>query len=273
MGFSEKFKKYEEEALKLLEDVISYPTILDEYKEDSYEPFGKANRECLEFVLNKAEKDGFKTFNAKNYAGHIEYGDGDETLGILVHLDVVPVNKDEWISDPFTLTLRDGKLFARGVEDDKGAFVANYIALKILKDEGFKPKRKIRIIIGCNEESGSRCVRKYFTLQPEPDIAYSPDAAFPCINGEKAMAGYDIKVFDNVITYFKAGERYNIVPSYAEMKININLEKEYLKFLKDNNYEGKIEDGLYKAYGKAAHSMCPFKGLNAAYILFDFLKQ
>ena len=142
MGFSEKFKKYEEEALKLLEDVISYPTILDEYKEDSYEPFGKANRECLEFVLNKAEKDGFKTFNAKNYAGHIEYGDGDETLGILVHLDVVPVNKDEWISDPFTLTLRDGKLFARGVEDDKGAFVANYIALKILKDEGFKPKRK-----------------------------------------------------------------------------------------------------------------------------------
>ena len=38
MGFSEKFKKYEEEAFKLLEDVISYPTVLDEFKEDSDEP-------------------------------------------------------------------------------------------------------------------------------------------------------------------------------------------------------------------------------------------
>ena len=39
------------------------------------------------------------------------------------------------------------------------------------------------------------------------------------MHGEKAMAGYDIKVNDNVITYFKSGERYNIVPSYAEMRI------------------------------------------------------
>lgn len=273
MGFSDKFKKYEEEAFKLLEDVISYPTVLDEFKEDSDEPFGKANRECLEFVLNKAKADGFKTYNALNYAGHIEYGLGDEILGILVHLDVVPVNKSEWDSDPFKLTIKDNKLIARGVEDDKGAFVANYIALKMLKDEGFIPNKRIRIIIGCNEESGSRCVRKYFTLQPEPDIAYSPDASFPCINGEKAMAGYDIKVNDNVITYFKSGERYNIVPSYAEMRININLEKEYLKFLNDNNFKGEVADGLYKAYGVAAHSMCPYKGLNAAYILFDFLKK
>ncbi len=274
MNFIDKFKgKYEKEAFKMLEDVISYPSVLDEYIENGEAPFGIPAKECLNYVLDKANKDGFKTFNANNYAGHIEFGDGDETLGILAHLDVVPVNEAEWVSDPFKLAYRDGKMFARGVEDDKGPFVASYIAMKMLLDSGFKPKRKIRLIVGCDEESGSRCLERYFKLQPQPEIAFSPDAEFPCINGEKGMESYDILVDDNVITYFKAGERYNIVPSYAEMRINKNLENEFKKYLKDNNYEGNVLDGLYSVKGIAAHAMCPQKGLNAAYILFDFLNK
>ena len=152
MNFKDKFKKYEAEAFKMLEDVISYPSVLDEYIENGDAPFGKATKECLLYVLDKAFKDGFKTFNAKNYAGHLEFGEGEETLGILAHLDVVPVDKKDWLSDPFKLDIRDGKMYARGVEDDKGPFVASYIAMKMLKDEGFKPKRKIRLIFGCDEE-------------------------------------------------------------------------------------------------------------------------
>ena len=141
-------KNYKDEALKMLEDVISFPSVLDEYIENSEAPFGKANKDCLDYVITKATKDGFKTFNADNYAGHLEFGDGKETLGLLAHLDVVPVNKSEWVSDPFKLTIREGKMFARGVMDDKGPFVASYYAMKMLKDEGFKPSRKIRLIFG-----------------------------------------------------------------------------------------------------------------------------
>lgn len=274
MSFKEKFEKnYKDEALKMLEDVISFPSVLDEYIENSEAPFGKANKDCLDYVITKATKDGFKTFNADNYAGHLEFGDGKETLGLLAHLDVVPVNKSEWVSDPFKLAIREGKMFARGVMDDKGPFVASYYAMKMLKDEGFKPSRKIRLIFGCDEESGSRCLERYFELMDEPEIAFSPDAEFPCINGEKGMMSYDILVSDNVITYFKSGERYNIVPSYAEMKINKNLEKEFNIYIKENNYKGEVNNGLYKAYGIAAHAMCPEKGLNASYILFDFLSK
>ena len=271
--FKADFKKYEEKTFDLLKNLISYPTILDKFNPNSNMPFGKALNDCLEYVLDYAKKDGFKTFNANNYAGHIEYGDGEEILGILAHLDVVPVNEEEWNSNPFILDIRDNKLYARGIQDDKGPFVASYIALKMIKDLNIIPNKKIRLIFGLDEESGSRCIEKYFTLMPKPDLAFSPDAEFPLINGEKGIISYDILVDDNIISYFKSGTRYNIVPSSAEMKLNIDLKNEFINYLKENNYNGKIEDDKYIAYGIASHAMAPQNGLNAAYILFDFLNK
>ena len=273
MDFNNKLDKYKDKAISLLKKLISYESILDEFNPNSDIPFGANLNECLEYMLEYADLDGFKTFNASNYAGHIEYGEEEEILGILAHLDVVPVNKDEWISDPFKLDIRDNKMYGRGVMDDKGPFVASYIAMKMLKDEGYIPNKRIRLIFGLDEESGSRCIKKYFLLQPEPNLAFSPDAEFPLIHGEKGIISYDLLVNDNIIKSFEAGQRYNIVPSLAKMKINIDLKEEYLKFLKDNNYNGKIDGEEYIAYGVAAHAMCPQNGINAAYILFDFLNQ
>ena len=273
MEFKNKLDKYKDKSISLLRKLISYESILDEFNPESETPFGYNLNECLNYMLELANQDGFKTFNASNYAGHIEYGEGEEILGILAHLDVVPVNKEEWKSDPFNLDIRDDKLYGRGTVDDKGPFVASYIAMKILKDEGYIPNKRIRLIFGLDEESGSRCIKKYFMLQPEPNLAFSPDAEFPLIHGEKGIISYDLLVKDNIIKSFEAGERYNIVPSLAKMIINIDLKKEYLKFLKDNNYKGKIDGEEYIAYGVAAHAMCPENGINAAYILFDFLNQ
>ncbi len=268
-----KYEKYKDEALNFLSKIISYPTVLDKYTPDSNIPFGVANKECLTYILDKADKDGFKTFNADNYAGHIEYGEGDEVLGILAHVDVVPVKEDEWKSSPFKLDIRDGKMFGRGVMDDKGPFVASYIAMRMLQDDGFKPSKKIRLIFGCDEESGSRCLERYLSLKGEPDIAFSPDAEFPVINGEKGMISYNINFVDNVVEYFDAGQRYNIVPSYAEAKLNVDVKDEFFKYLSENNYNGEYSNGMYKTYGVAAHAMCPEKGVNAAYILFDFISK
>ena len=271
--FKNNFKKYDDKKFDLLKKLISYPTILDKYNPNSDIPFGIELNNCLNFMLNYAKEDGFKVYNANNYAGHIEYGEGKEILGILAHLDVVPVNESEWNSNPFELSIRDNKLYARGIMDDKGPFVASYIALKMIKDLNIIPNKKIRLIFGLDEESGSRCVEEYFKHMPKPDLAFSPDAEFPLINGEKGIISYDVLVNDNIISYFKSGTRYNIVPSYAEMKLNIDLKKEFINYLKDNNNNGKIEDDKYIAYGIAAHAMCPEKGLNAAYILFDFLNK
>ena len=61
----------------------------------------------LEYFLELGNKAGFITKNVDNYAGHLEYGEGEEILGILGHLDVVPVDKADWVSDPFKLSIRD----------------------------------------------------------------------------------------------------------------------------------------------------------------------
>ena len=200
---------YKEEALDLLKRLISCASVLDEYKPNSDAPFGKENKKALELLLKQAQNDGFITKNVDNYAGHIEFGSGDEKVGILAHLDVVPVKKEEWETDPFELVIKGDKMFARGSLDDKGPLVASYIAMKILKDLGFKPNKRVRLIAGCDEESGSRCLERYFEKEPKPEYGFSPDADFPLIYGEKAMMSYDIlgDVSDDIIEEFICGDR------------------------------------------------------------------
>ena len=270
----ELFEKEKEKGYEILKKLISYKTVLDEYKENSDAPFGIENKKALEYMLDVAKKDGFTIKNIDNYAGHIEFGSGEEILGVLAHLDVVPVKEDEWESDPFTIRFSDGKMYARGILDDKGPLVASYVALKMLKESGFKPNKRIRLIMGCDEESGSRCLERYLEKEVKPDLAFSPDADFPLIYGEKAMISYDILgESDPIILSLDAGERYNIVPSKASMKLSVDLKNEFELFLKENNFNGEYKDGEYIAYGLAAHAMNPEIGVNAIYILFEFLNK
>ena len=259
----------------MLKKLVAFKSVLDEYDENGKEPFGTGNRLILQYVVAHAEYYGFDAVNIDNYAGHIEFGEGDEILGILAHLDVVPVNPLDWNSDPFVLTEKDDKFIARGVFDDKGPFVACYVAMRMLHENGFIPKKKVRLIFGCDEESGSRCIKRYFENMPKPDYAFSPDASFPVIYGEKGHYTYDILVNDNVIKSFKAGQRYNIVPDQAEAILNVRLAKEFEAYLKDNHYDGSYdeENNIYRIKGLAAHAMNPEKGVNAAYLLFDFINK
>ena len=276
MAFIDVFKeKYEKEALDLLSKLISYDSTLKSYKENGKEPFGKELSDILNYFLSYGEKDGFISKNIDNYAGHLEFGEGEEVLGLLCHLDIVPYNKEEWDTDPLKLTIKDGKMFGRGALDDKGGVVASYIAMKMLKDEGFKPNKRIRLIVGCDEETGSRCLERYLDKEKTPDLAFSPDASFPCIYGEKAIVSYDITSDepDNEILYFDGGERYNMVPSVAKCILNRDLKDKYLLYLKENNYKGEIKDNMLIAYGISSHGSLPQKGLNAICILLDFISK
>ena len=262
------------DAETLLKQLISYPTIYQENEENT--PFGLANQQALSFLLKQAEKDGFSVFNDENYAGHIEFGSGDEILGILAHMDVVPVQKEEWSSDPFVLTFYPDRMVARGVVDDKGPLVACYMAMRILQKKGFVPKRKIRLIVGCDEESGSRCLKHYFQTQTTPALAFSPDADFPLIYGEKALAVFHFTGKlgeEELIEQFHSGTRHNIVPSVAMMTLKKDLSSEFLNFLNVHHYRGEVIDHRYYAYGVASHAMVPQKGVNAAFILFEFLEE
>ena len=93
-------------------------------------PFGEGPAQALEAALAMGERMGFKTENFDNYVGHIEYGEGEEIVGILGHVDVVPAG-DGWETDPWGSVIRDGKLWGRGVLDDKGPVLTCLYAMKI----------------------------------------------------------------------------------------------------------------------------------------------
>lgn len=275
MNWLEIAKKYEQEFIELSTKLLQIPTVLDEYDPDNIEePFGKDIRQALDFMLGVAKADGFLVKNVDNYAGHIEYGTGEEVLGILGHLDVVPAG-GKWTNPPFSATLKDGKIYARGAMDDKGPTIAAYIALKMIKEQGIKVNKKVRLILGCDEETGMRGVKHYLTKERMPDVGFAPDAEFPLIYAEKGIYMYDFvgEEQDELVKSMHAGERYNIVPDTCTAELSRDLSKEFNEFLEKNNYTGTMEGNVYTMIGKNAHAAMPNLGVNAIHLMVKFLKN
>ncbi len=265
--------KYFDSAVNDLKDLISAKSVLDEYNPNSDAPFGEGCKQALEMMLNIAARDGFATLNDDNYAGEIKYGNGED-LAILGHLDVVPAD-GEWNTNPFVGTVIGNKLYGRGSTDDKGPVIASYYAIKMLKDLNIKFNKTVKLIVGCDEESGSRCLEHYFKNHSKPNIGFSPDADFPLIYGEKAFANFEIKGLTNstIIKTWNSGSRSNIVPDKCEVVLNKDLKKEFNEFLKDNNYKGEVKGDTYITYGKAAHGSMPEGGINSNFIMAEFVNK
>jgi succinyl-diaminopimelate desuccinylase len=274
MDFYKMVLERKSELLEKTNELLRIPSVLTKFNPESETPFGSAINDSLYYMLDLAKNDGFVTKNINNYAAHIQYGSGKEILGILCHLDVVPVG-DGWTNGPFNPIVKDGKLYARGASDDKGPTMAAYFAVKLLKEMNFEPSKRIRIILGTDEETAWRGIGEYFKTEEMPDVGFAPDAAFPLIYGEKGIFSFDItgKTTDSTLMTFKAGDRYNVVPDYAECTLRVDLKDEFTKYLSFNGLKGEVEGNKYIVHGKRAHAMQPNLGVNAAFILAEFLNQ
>lgn len=281
INFKEEVQKHKEDLLSDLFELLKVRSILGTDISDET-PVGSGPKEALELFLSFGKRDGYETKLVDNIAGHIEIGEGEDLFGILGHVDVVPVNESEWTTPPFEPSVRDGKIFARGVLDDKGPTLAGYYAVKLLDKLGVKWKKRVRVIIGSDEETGFRCVKAYFAKEEQPSIGFTPDAMFPLIYGEKAHANFryvfdkleDKEEYDYKLLSLNAGLVKNMVPSEvtAELSGNLSLlEEKFNEFLKVNDLTGKIEGSTIIVYGKAAHGSTPHFGVNAATKLADFL--
>ena len=124
---------YRNELVNKLAELVAIRSVESEPLPDA--PFGAGPRDVLLLALKMLEEDGFRTVNLDNYAGYAELGEGDQVIGVIGHLDVVPaVQEDGWHTDPFRAEIKDGIMYGRGVSDDKGAVVASMIALKVIRD-------------------------------------------------------------------------------------------------------------------------------------------
>lgn len=289
IDFKNEVNKRKDALMSDLIQLLSINSERDDQKSDETHPFGPGPVKALEYFLSLAERDGYHTRNIDNYAGDFEYGEGDEVLGIFAHLDVVPAGSG-WDTDPYQPVIKYGKLYARGSSDDKGPTMACYYALNIIKELGLPVSKKVRFILGTDEESGWGDMDYYFSHNglKDPDFGFSPDAEFPIINGEKGnISAYLHFSGQNngsvILNRFSAGLRENMVPESATAEISgelnyAQLSEDFQAFLAEHseisgtiaNHETHVTVTIV---GKSAHGSTPEEGLNGATYLAKFLSR
>ena len=278
MKWLNKTNQYKEMFINDLKGLIAIPSLRNNDEICEKAPFGKGPRAALDYMLALGEREGFKVTDVDGYAGIIEYGEGEESVGVLGHLDIVPIGEG-WTKDPFGGEIIDGYMFGRGTIDDKGPSMAAFYALKMLKDQGIQLNKKIMLIYGCDEESGMECMDYYVKHAPIPQKGFVPDANFPLIYGEKGGLHVVLKGKTNtVIQSMHAGERANIVIGEASATVSTwdaSYTNLFQFYLRANQLEGHVEVQGDKATlfikGAFAHAAWPYNGVNAALHLLNFV--
>ena len=265
--------------LACLQQNLQIPSVEGPAEEGA--PYGIHCRRSLDHVLETARAMGFKTCDVDGHVGWCEYGEGQEMVAVLGHLDVVPAG-DGWSFDPWGGEIRDDRIFGRGTMDDKGPSIAALFALEAIRDLDLPLKRRIRLIFGCNEETGATDVHYYLEHGGEiPVMGFTPDAEYPIINGEKGIINaYCSRSFTQSgnlkLISFQGGTASNVVPNYA--KAELACSRELAETIAAKNFEKVTftltETGvLAEASGENAHGSTPWLGENAIGRLILALKE
>ena len=242
---------------KLIEDVlklVSHESVQGEAKEGM--PSGEKVAAVLEEALSMGKAYGFKTMNINGHAGVIEYGEGEDYVAVLGHLDVVPVGEG-WTKNPLGEVSGD-RIYGRGTMDDKGPMVSALHGLIAVKESGVALKHRIRLIFGTSEETGGADIINYLKTEKQPISGFTPDADFPAINAE--MGILVIKLSKNLnespILSLEGGQAVNMVPDRAFVRYLENEEEKTLSF-----------------EGVSAHGSTPHKGKNAISMLLHEMRE
>lgn len=271
--------------VETLQQLLQIPSVKGAYAPG--QPFGDGPDKALRYVLDLAMQRGFAVANTNGYAGHVEYGDGDDYVAVLSHLDVVPAGS-QWNYPPFGAEIHDGRVIARGAIDDKGPALATLWALCGIKAAGLRPKRKIRLIFGLDEESGWRCMTEYFSHHAKPLGGFTPDADFPLIHAEKGVLNLRMEIpaetnpMNPHVVSFDGGQRSNMVPDVASAIVDCHSETAAVEWeqrlhreLKQRQLDARlVTNGSYieiTVHGVSAHGSTPQLGINAVVELAGLL--
>lgn len=264
-------RKYKGEILADLRTLVGIPSVAVA-GEGEY-PLGEQAARALSFVLDRARAMGFATRNVQNAAGYAQLGDAENGYaGVLTHVDVVPAG-DGWETDPFNLTLKDGRLYGRGVADDKGAAVVALYCMKALADAGVTGKRALRCIFGCGEEIGMNDMDIFFQNEPLPDYAFTPDSGYTVCNREKGILHIMLRAPQpegSPVIGLDAGAAINCVAEKASLDLRCTPEQaeavERLVGKTCTVTSAEFSGGELRlcAAGRAAHAMQPMLGVNGA---------
>ena len=250
-----------DEFLTSLKTLISYPSVLNEGENGT--PFGQAIQNVLEKTLEICRSLGFTTYlDPKGYYGYAEIGQGAELLAVLCHLDVVPSgDESDWRTPPFEATIKDGWIFGRGVQDDKGPSMAALYAVKALLDSGVKFKKRVRFIFGTDEETLWRCMGRYNELEETATLGFAPDSSFPLTYAEKGLLQVKLHGPGSDQLDLEAGEAFNVVPGKASYQGE--LLEPVVAGLQAAAFEYEQNDQQVTVLGLPKHAKDAAEGINA----------
>ncbi|MGN1051490.1 MAG: Sapep family Mn(2+)-dependent dipeptidase [Acutalibacteraceae bacterium] len=271
MSFGNLFLEYKEEFYSDLEKLISIESVSGEKQSEC--------EKALDFILKRAEDFGLETKNVDNIAGHASLGKGKNLCATLTHLDVVP-SGNNWTTMPFDLTFRDGRIYGRGVADDKGSALVTLYCLRILKEKGIEGKNEIRAIFGTTEEIGMTDMKHYFKSEKMPDYSFTPDSEYGICKSEKGILQLEIYADRHDGTFLNelhSGKAVNAVPDTAYALIDCSENDDHQLYRLADAKDGKFEfhytiDGMMIiSHGKSGHACEPEKAKNAVTSLIDLL--
>lgn len=215
-----KIDEIEDQMIDGIKSIVRIDSVRSEPKDGM--PFGEGIDKALEAVLKLAEDLGFETENVDHMVGIARYGNGNgrDYVGIIGHLDVVPAG-DGWSHAPFSAYEdENGRIFARGILDNKGPVLSCLYALYAIKELGIRLKHPVWILFGTNEETGFQDVEHYLKVRKPPVMGWTPDCKYPVVYAERGRGVYRVSA------------------DYAQQKAFNAFVNEYL--LTSDDHAGKL---------------------------------
>lgn len=276
--YTKLVEPYKEEAFKALSELVAIDSVNDPTTVSAEKPFGEGVDKALDYVAQLGRKMGFSVDRCDGYLTELTYGEGEKTLDIYAHCDVVPVNKSDWNHEPFHLTKEGNVLYGRGTSDDKGPGLACLFAVKALMDNKRLEGVRTRFLFGGDEERNSACLEHYFKelKRGYPTYGFSPDADYPVIYGEKSIYAYEAKYDVELdVEPFSWGSALNIVIDKASCVLKSRLEEAKILATRFQNRFPDVhillENDKVTIIGVPCHGSMPWNGKNAALYLLEFL--
>ena len=273
----EWLEAHKTEFITELQEMVRIPSVSRADLAKPGAPFGPDCRKMLDYALARGKACGFDTADHDGYAGSIYMGDPENALGIIAHMDVVPVG-DGWVYPPFegTYVPEQDAMIGRGVGDNKGPGVAGLFAMRMLRDFGWPLKHGIRLICGCSEETGMQDMKALLDNgMVFPKLSLVPDGSFPVNFGQKGSIGGALAIpCGGTVVSFEAGSVRNVVPDQAVCVLALDEAalRQALDGLDPQITEhitvSASENGtIVSAVGRAAHAAGPGAGISAIHLL------
>ena len=150
---TEYFDSHKAEMLSRLATLCAIPSV--QSAPEAGKPFGAAVDAALEKAAALFREEGFSVERDPEGRSILaSVGEGERTIGLFAHADVVPPGEGWTVTDPFSPVIRDDVLVARGARDNKAGIVSSLYLFKAIRDLGIPMKSRLVCFVGGNEETG-----------------------------------------------------------------------------------------------------------------------